>query len=216
MKDKNLHNNALLSSSKGVLDDVKELYANLEDEDLMEEYKRGNMRAFDELYDRWGKPIYSYIRLRNSVANNSDDVFQEVFLRLHRARFDYDSSRPFKNWIFTITRNFLISEQKRFKVRMRLNEYLKIDSMNWHSNDQEFEVESFNEQASFGLTHRLLASIPESQREVIILNRLEGLKCNEIANVTGSTEAAVKQRIYRGMKTLRESIKSLNKNISGA
>ena len=213
MKEKKYHNNALLSSSKGVLDDVKELYTTLEDEELMEEYKRGNMRAFEELYNRWERPIYLYIRLRNGVAINSDDIFQEVFLRLHRARFDYDSSRPFKNWIFTIARNFLISEHKRFKVRMRLNENFKRDSMSEQSFAQDFEESFDNEQANIGLTRKILAFLPESQQEVIILNKLEGLKCSEIARVTESTEAAVKQLIYRGMKSLRSSLKKFNKDI---
>lgn len=206
------HNNALPFSSKDVLVDVKELYPTFEDEELMEEYKRGNMRAFEELYNRWERPIYFYIRLRNGVANITDDLFQEVFLRLHRARFVYDSSRPFKNWIFTIARNVLINEQKRFKARIRLNENFRIKSLNELSFAQDIEESFNNEQGNIELARKMLASLPESQQEVIILNKLEGLKCSEIAKVMESTEAAVKQRIYRGMKTLRGSLKRFHKD----
>ena len=78
------------------------------DEILMAAYQAGNEAAFTELFERHGGSVYGFLARRLPERALADDLYQEVFLRLHRARHTYDSRRPFRAWLFGIVHNLLV------------------------------------------------------------------------------------------------------------
>ncbi len=77
------------------------------DEEWMRVYQAGSQEAFDELYARYAKPIYNFLRRTAQPPDAADDLFQKTFLKLHTGRHQYRPQAPFRRWIFTIARNVL-------------------------------------------------------------------------------------------------------------
>ena len=85
----------------------------LPDETLMERYADGDARAFDEIFRRYEPRAYAFFVARTRSPERARDLYQEVFLRIHRARDAYDVTRPFAPWFFQIARRLLMDDQQR-------------------------------------------------------------------------------------------------------
>src|SRR2546423_9386016 len=73
----------------------------------MAAYQAGNEAAFRELFERHSGSVYGFLIRRLGDRALAEDLYQEAFLRLHRARAAYDSRRPFRAWLFSIVHNLL-------------------------------------------------------------------------------------------------------------
>ncbi len=74
----------------------------------MAAYQAGNQAAFGELFTRHGGSVYGFLVRRLPDRALAEDLFQEAFLRVHRARQTYDATRPFRAWLFGIVHNLVI------------------------------------------------------------------------------------------------------------
>lgn len=83
--------------------------------ELMILYQRGDIEAFNCLYDKYKSMIYGYLYKRVDKHNEVDEIFQDVFLRLHQSRLRYKSEFPFEPWLFTVLRNSLIDYYRKKK-----------------------------------------------------------------------------------------------------
>ncbi len=174
------------------------------DEALMAAYQKGDARAFEMLFDRYQDRLFGYFVRMFRERPLAEDLFQRTFLHVHRARADYDSARPFASWLFGIASN-LGKDEVKHRVR-------RPGEVNWAAPEEapEGQAASVNaesqllEQETSGRVKAALAQLPESQREVIILHKLEGLSFPEIANALGEQVEAVKARAFRGYRSLRK------------
>ncbi len=88
----------------------------ISDEDLMRAYQNGDQGAFLELYKRYAPRIYGYILPRVKNRAEGDDLFQQIFMKLHKSRGTYKTELPFAPWIFSICRTVMADF---FKQRSR-------------------------------------------------------------------------------------------------
>ena len=176
------------------------------DEDLMLEYQGGSSVAFDELYRRYERKIYNYLSYLVRDGERTAELFQDTFLQLHRNRASYDPARGFAPWIFRIARNLGLNELRRSKRRRDLvDEGVDAATQPDVKMDPEKELAQKTMQTDLAAA---LKGLGDDQREAILLSYYGGLKYAEIAEVAGTTEDAVKQRVRRGMGTLRQRLKS--------
>ena len=166
------------------------------DEDLMRRYQGGDEVAFTEIYARYGKKIYGFLVRRLGSPDDSAEVFQETFMRLHRGRSSYKPEMSFKTWLYTIANN-LVRDSLRTRMRSRVKTSTDgiENNMDRGIPDGNYKLQSFK-QAFDGLT--------DEQKEAVILSRFEGLKYEEIGRVTGRSTEAVNQLIQRALYRLRE------------
>jgi RNA polymerase sigma-70 factor (ECF subfamily) len=162
------------------------------DEELMAAYAAGDERAFDELFRRYAPLLERAMLRRLSNDGDAQDLVQQTFLQLHRARLDFDTARRFRPWLFTIAFN-LQRELSRSRAR-RPTSPLDVDVAS-PSTGPSAEVED---------VRRALATLPEQTREVITLHWLEGLAFADVAALVGASEGAVKVRAHRGYLALRK------------
>jgi RNA polymerase sigma factor (sigma-70 family) len=162
------------------------------DEALMTAYVAGDEAAFDELFRRYAPLLERAMRRRLPSDSDAQDVVQQTFLQLHRARFDFDASRRFRPWLFTIAFN-LQRELSRSRARKPTTS-LEPDAASCDPAVRG-DVED---------VHRALATLPDQTREVIALHWLEGLSFADVAALVGASEGAVKIRAHRGYEALRE------------
>lgn len=182
------------------------------DEELMRVYQAGDWQAFDELYARYAKPIYNFLRRTAPRPDAADDLFQKTFLHVHTGRQQYRPQAPFRHWIFTIARNVLRDDVRQQRRRPVVNaeefdERLGVDGISSQPRSHRVETGLMVSEA--------VSALPLSQREVIVLNRYQGMSYGEIGEVLGVSENAVKQRAFQAMQKLRRALSVVTKNQRG-
>jgi RNA polymerase sigma-70 factor, ECF subfamily len=162
-------------------------------EQLMVRYQSGDPAAADELIHRLSGKLHAFFSTQMGDRSLADDMLQEAWLRLHRARHSYRPGEPVLPWVYAIARRVRVDHYRR-RVRVEKRE---IASDGLHRVPQASPVK---DTPSFG---ELLAPLPESQREVLIMLKVNGLSLEEVARATASTVGSVKQKAHRAYSRLR-------------
>jgi RNA polymerase sigma-70 factor (ECF subfamily) len=183
------------------------------DEILMVAYQAGNEAAFDQLFERYAGRVYGFLVRRLGDPSLAEDLYQEAFLRIHRARSTYDPTRPFRAWLFGIVHN-LLADTLRSQRRMPQTGH--VDGLaDAQLADAEPGVVTQGTQSpervaslreSSQALSRALHALPSEEATVLILARLEGLSYEDIGHVVGRTAAATKQLAYRALKRVRAAM----------
>lgn len=165
---------------------------------LMVAYQSGDAMAFDLLYDAMAGPVFGYLRSLTRDATRAEDLLQETFLSVHRARHTYDPSRSARAWIYAIAHNVFLMAV-RASGRRKRHEDLAEDAL--PDVPVPPEVESLAERE---LLAAALSRLPSDRREALHLHHVVGLSFQEIGAVLGVSAGAAKLRAHRGMVELRE------------
>lgn len=166
--------------------------------ELMVRYQKGSMDAFAELYQRLSKPLGRYLWsfVRNRTA--AEDLLQDAFLQLHRARHTYTPPRPVRPWVYAISRHVALMHLRSTRRR---KESLAADEL--PEVPVPPELESYADRAT---VHRLLATLPRASQEVLILHHLLGLSFEEVGHIVGAAPGTAKVRAHRAIKVLRDTL----------
>src|SRR6185369_14543709 len=143
-----------------------------------------------------------------------EELAQEVFLQVYRARGRYEPRAKFSTWLYTIAHNLCLNEVRRFDYRGRLESLERDDPGAEAPRTLELadptaldgETAVAGEELATRL-RTLVAGLPESQRAALVLSRVDELRYQEIGEVLGCSEQAVKSLIFRATKALREGLK---------
>jgi RNA polymerase sigma-70 factor (ECF subfamily) len=165
---------------------------------LMIGYQKGSMDDFAQLYDTLKRPLLRYLWtfVRNSTT--AEDLLQETFLQIHRARQTYTPPRPVRPWVYAITRHVALMHLRSMRRRKEL---LPDDDL--PEVPVPPEVERLADRAT---VHRMLAELPRSGQEVLMLHHLLGLSFEEVGQILGVATGTAKVRAHRAIKALREKI----------
>ncbi len=192
------------------------------DEALMKAYQQGDNQAFFELFARHKNSVYSYIYRYTNNSEESEEIFQEVFIKLHRASPNYEPTAKFTTWLFTIVRNLCIDAHRKRKIRKNLSlDYQSDeDGRSFHdvipSND--FGPDEKSADAEIGkILENALQQINADQREVFLMREKLGFKFEEIAQNLGVSVNTVKSRMRYALESLKKLLeksgfKDLNPN----
>jgi len=161
---------------------------------LMADAQRGDQDAYGALLNDLGPIVIRYVRRHVRDGNDTEDVYQDVFTALHRARHTYDPSRPFEPWLFAIARR-VVNDHERRRLARATHETV-VGVLPEPSVDADGHVKIQLEQA--------LQRLSAAQREAIRLVKLLGLPAERAAVAAGTTAGAVKVRAHRAYKLLRE------------
>jgi RNA polymerase sigma-70 factor (ECF subfamily) len=171
----------------------------LSDEALMAAYAlRGDEAAFDELFRRYAPLLGRVMRVRVSSHSDAQDLVQQTFLQVHRARADFRADMRFRPWFFTIAFNLLREMHRRKRARPLLLELRPGEDTVSADAGAGGETED---------VRRALAILPLETREVIALHWIEGLPFSEVALRVGASLSAVKVRAHRGYALLRQHLR---------
>ena len=142
-----------------------------------------------------------YGRRLQSLPDEVEDLVQETLLALHMQRGTYDSTLPVSSWVFAIARHKLVDLWRRRGRRDNLN-----DSLDEITEDQHPTAEEVLP-SKRDLTV-LLEHLPASQKQAILLTKIEGLSMEEASQLSGVSVAALKVQVHRGLKQLATLVRS--------
>lgn len=161
--------------------------------------KEGDREALRLLYVRYSDNVYGYVRSIVRDEKEAEDITQQVFLKLITAICKYDDRGvPFSAWLLRLSRNAALDHLRRRRA-IPAEEVYGIDTC---ADDSALE-------ASRGL-QTALDSLPEEQRNVVVLRHVVGLTPPEIAEQMGRSESSIHGLHHRGRKALRQELIRLN------
>lgn len=183
------------------------------DQELMRRFQSGEEEAFRGLLDHYTPHLINFAYRMLSSRDESEDLAQEVFLRVYKGKDRYDPSRPFRPWIFSIASR-LISNRLRDRKR-----HPKV-SLDWKPEEGSREIptidlpdksslrpeETLENRQLAQVVRDALAALPENQRAAVLLARFEEMSYEEIAQTMESTVVAVKSLLFRARQTLKAAL----------
>jgi RNA polymerase sigma-70 factor (ECF subfamily) len=191
------------------------------DEQLMQAYREGDPRAFELLLVRHERKVWSFLRRSVGDPTLAEDLLQEVFLRVIKARADnadWQGDAKFTTWVFAIARNLCIDHARRMVHRdaRSLDAPTRLDeeggeTLHDRLPDGARDAEGL---ASDGQVRArvdaAVAALPPDQREVFLLREVMDMPFAEIASVVGAPEPTVKSRMRYALERLREALEDLH------
>ena len=154
----------------------------------------GNSGAFEALFGRYERRLYSFLVRRTGDREAAAELFQDTFLKVYRARDSWDPSRPVKPWLFGIAANAAKDLGRR---KLRRPEAVTLQE--W---DSPQAAHSGRTDARLAL-ERGLVEMPESLREAFVLGAVQGFDHNEVAETLSISPANARARVSRGRAWLR-------------
>jgi RNA polymerase sigma-70 factor (ECF subfamily) len=170
----------------------------------MGRYADGDVRAFSEVYDALA-PVVTGCMRRWTGPSHADDLCQQVFMKVHRARHRYRPGAPVGPWILTIARNLAIDELRKRGTR---KEHLTREGALPDIGEMPPEPESNAETVE--AVRAAIAQLSPSQRRVVELHKLEERSFAEVAEMLGINEGAARVRAHRAYGRLRKILKGLS------
>jgi RNA polymerase sigma-70 factor (ECF subfamily) len=181
--------------------------ADASDESLMLAYRDGDAGAFDRLYQRHRGGVYRYLLRQCRNAALAEELFQDVWMNLIRARAGYTVQAKFATWLYRIAHNRLMDHfRRRDPAATSLDDESAgpVEEPAAPAGAQpEHSVES---RAQAAQLLALLGQLPEAQREAFVLQQEGGLSVEEIAEATGVSRETAKSRLRYALAKLREGM----------
>lgn len=165
---------------------------------LIRDLKRGREYAFTSIFNLYFQTLYQYSVSFLKSEHDAEDVVQEVFIRLWLNRENITAENSLKSFLFTATRNLLIT---RFNQRLNapaFEDYLGYCNSLGREDDSRLEYEEFMTRLD-----RCISELPPHQQKVVRMSKIEQLGNKEIADCLGINEQSVKNSLSLGLKHIR-------------
>lgn len=165
---------------------------------LVESAQAGDAESFAELYRRFGAMVHGVL-LARVAYKEVDDLVQEVFILAYRNLSALRAADFFGGWLMMIARNVAAEHHRRAHPTDELTDDVINAQTTSAGLDEKLQVLEIM---------RAIRGLPETYGETLVLRLVEGMSGNEIAAHTGMTAASVRVNLHRGMKLLREQLKT--------
>ncbi|MCH9693994.1 MAG: RNA polymerase sigma factor [Gammaproteobacteria bacterium] len=173
-----------------------------EDSALMLRYQDGDTAAFETLYRRHNDALYRYLMRMCRHRATAEDVFQEVWGKIIKARSSYRPTAKFTTFLYRVAHNCFIDHVRRNKRHSGAAEL----EPELHADPQESPETTTERSLARERLHIALLDLPEEQRDAFLLHEEAGLSVEQIAHVTGSNRETAKSRLRYAVKKLRTAI----------
>lgn len=172
------------------------------EDEIIRRLRKGETSAFDELYSIYSRNVYRFAYSFLKSRQDSEEIIQEVFLKVWKNRKTIDGYFSFKSFLFTITYNVIIDE---FRKRLKDNKYreflaARADHLSMDT-ERTIEYQELNKRYAAAVEQ-----LPESRRMIYKLHRDEGLSYRDIAAKLEISPRTVENQISQALKYLRSAL----------
>lgn len=177
----------------------------LSDNALMLKVKDGDLDKMGLLFERYKKPLFGFFYHLNHDAELSEDLVQNVFVRIIKYRYLFRGEGDFRTWLFHIARN--VSHDHYRKNKMGVKD--SIEDWQDHLGSHHNRSTELQHEEEMQLLAMAMDRLPEDKRELLILSKFQDLKYKQIGEIIGCSEGAVKVKVFRALQELKEVYKKL-------
>ena len=182
----------------------------LSNEELISEYNQGRIGAFEELVNRFERPLFFYALRRVQDDETARDVVEESFIKLTKHAPRFDPAAPLAAWLYTVTRNKCIDILRKRRPVTSLDQSIFDDNKTGrHEILPDKNPSTVARVEASEIASRLdeaLEKINVQQRETFMLREVHGLKFIEIAELLNISENTVKSRMRYALEALRSNL----------
>jgi len=175
--------------------------SSLTDQSLMQQVRDGDVGKLGILFERHHGMLFNFLLRLTGDRQLSEDLVQEVFVRLLKYRHTYRGESQFTTWMFQIARNMRVDQ---FRKQRQEND-LTDDEVEEYASPNASPRDRLVQNQEMRLLNDALGRLPKEKREVLILSRFHDLKHEEIAEILGCSVPSVKAKVFRAMQDLREN-----------
>jgi RNA polymerase sigma-70 factor (ECF subfamily) len=176
----------------------------LTDNALMLKVKSGDLDKLGLLYERHKKRLFGFFYNLNHNPGLSEDLVQNVFVRMLKYKHTYSGEGSFVAWMFSMARN------------VRYDHHKKNSKMHTDLTQVEYRIEDpntieaqLNRKDDVSLIQRALMKLEIDKREVLVLSKFKEMKFSEIGEVLGCSEGAAKVKAHRALKELKKIVNGM-------
>jgi RNA polymerase sigma-70 factor (ECF subfamily) len=169
-------------------------------ETLLEGYQQADAQATTELIRRLSPDLLRFFLAQEATRTEAEDLLQNTWLGIHKARHTYRTGAPVLPWVFAIAKHARVDGYRK-RRRIRQHEIVTESLPEGLAPQESLRAEAPTFES-------LIADLPESQREVLTMMKVNGLSLDEVARATSSSVGAVKQKASRAYAKLRTLLSS--------
>jgi RNA polymerase sigma-70 factor (ECF subfamily) len=188
------------------------------DVQLMLDVKAGDEQSFALLLHRYRTPLVNFLYRMVRNREQAEDLAQEVFIRVYRARADYVPSAKFTTWLFRIATNLALNsvrDTRHQRMELSLDAPVTVDSED--GDERPIDVAEKNpnieehlvQEVQRDMIRHSIDKLPEKQRAAVLLHKYQDLDYGEISKILECSESALKSLLFRAYETLRVELAPL-------
>jgi RNA polymerase sigma-70 factor, ECF subfamily len=179
------------------MEEVPSTGSKLMAEALMAAYQLGDRNAANALIECVSPALLRFFAIHSGDRRHADDLLQEAWIRIHKARHTYRPGEPLMPWLYAVARHVKIDAYRKRRSEQYEQPLASIPEPSIGPRERNPELPDID---------TLLAGLPLSQREVIVMLKISGLTLEETARATSSTVGSVKQKAHRAYERLRSTV----------
>ena len=173
--------------------------------ELLKQLKIGNLKAFDAIYKLYSRRLYGFVYRYVKQKADTEEIVQEVFIKIWRNRFNIHINTSFESYIFTIAHNTMVNLLKKRATEHKYIEYVK----SIQKNEETYElIHDIQYEELMHQYRSLLDQLPPRQQEIFQLSREEGLNHKEIAEKLGISRNTVKNHLVTTLSFIKSNLNS--------
>lgn len=161
-------------------------------------------KAFESLYKLYGKRLFEFINTYLNSKADTEEIIQEVFIKIWQKRSELDSQQSFKGYLFTIAYNAI---KKSFNKK-KIEEKIKSEFIKDQYNDSIIPAEEISLSDVMQRINLIVDQMPEKRKQIFNLCKNEGLSIKETANYLNISEKTVKNQLTSAYQIIREQLKN--------
>ena len=176
------------------------------DAQLMLRVKDGDACSFELLLGKYRRPVVNYLYRMVQNQAVAEELAQEVFLRVYRARTSYEPTAKFTTWLFRITTHLALNslrdrkgERRQHSLDAAAEDQAPMEVADVRRNREQQLVDD----ARLESVRAAVAGLPDKQRAAVLMHKYQELDYAQIAGVLGCSVSAVKSLLFRAYETLR-------------
>jgi RNA polymerase sigma-70 factor, ECF subfamily len=179
------------------------------DAQLMLRVREGDHSSFGMLLERHRGPVvhFLYRMVQNQAV--SEELAQEVFLRVYRSRETYEPTAKFTTWLFRIATHVALNsirDRKKEKGHESLDEEMLDGTERQVAERQPTVEQEMVHEVKLREVRQAIEALPAKQRAAVLMHKYESLDYAQIAGVLGCSESAIKSLLFRAYETLRDRL----------
>ena len=176
-------------------------------ETLMVRYQQGDRAAATALVHRLSPMLYRFFVAQLANRSYADDLLQETWLRVHEARHTWRPGERLLPWLYAIARHTRVDHYRK-TLRREIHEQ-RVEEL------PEIAAPAPGGAEGSPDLQAMLATLPESQREVVVMLKISGMSLEDVARATSCSVGSVKQKAHRAYLKLRERLASMGFSEAG-